>query len=477
MRRCLWATLLTCTLGSLSACGGGASGAGGVPPGISPKVATHFSVTVPTEAAPSTFFTVTVVALDDSNNRVFGYAGTVHFTSSDPHALLSVDSPVMEGTITFSAVLTSLGSQTITATDENSPKITGVSDAIDVATDPNQHGFQATGNMGTGRAAHTATLLADGKVLVTGGFDGTGDSATAEIYDPTSGTFNPTGSMTIGRSLHTATLLDHGPAITNGQVLITGGMTGLATAELFDPATGTFTATGSMSEPRSEHTATLLANGMVLVTGGSPDNSAELFDPATGTFSATGGVGLAGLGWGSTATLLSDGTVLVAGGRDAESVFDGFASNGGALFNAASGTFTDSGGMSQPRYWHAAALLKTGMVLITGGINGGPTPYADLFDPKTRSFSPTANMQAERAQHTATSLNDGTVLVAGGSSQATPGGSLSTAEVFDPTTSQFTLTGPMSTGRYGQTATRLNNGTVLVAGGYGSAGNTAELYK
>jgi len=508
MKRCLFAAVSMCALCILNACGGGASGAngGGGAGGGGSQVATHFAVTAPTTASVSTFFSITVVALDGSNNTVFGYSGTVHFTSSDPQAVLSADSTLTKGTATFSASLSNLGSQTITATDTVTATITGTSNSIEVATNSNLHGFQATGDMGTERAAHTATLLANGKVLIAGGFNSTDVLATAELFDPAAGTFTPTGAMTTARFSHTDTLL------ANGKVLVTGGsdnlgdlathdshtatlrakgkalVTGvsdnsgdLATAELYDPATGTFTATGAMSEVRSEHTATLLGNGKVLVAGGAADNVAELYDPATGTFTATGEL-IVGGRWGCTATLLNDGTVLIAGGRDSEDVFDAFPLNDAELFNPATGTFTATGAMTQFRYNHTASLLKNGKVLLTGGFNGVPVPDAELFDPTTGSFSPTGIMGTARAQHTATLLNDGTVLVAGGFSFVAPG-SFSSTEAFDPATNKFTPTGPMGTPRFLHTATRLNNDLVLVTGGQSTItipevfASSAELYK
>src|ERR1700686_541392 len=126
-----------------------------------------------------------------------------------------------------------------------------------------------------------------------------------------------------------------------------------------------------MSKPRSEHTATLLANGTVLLAGGAAGNVAELFDPATGSFTATGELTVGGR-WGCTATLLKDGTVLIAGGRDSEDVFDALSLSDAELFNPATGTFTITGVMTQVRYGHAAALLNNGQVLLTGGFNGNP---------------------------------------------------------------------------------------------------------
>jgi hypothetical protein len=460
--------------------GGGAGGAG-------PQVASHFSLMAPATVPANTFFSVNVLALDASNNTVASYAGTVHFTSSDPQAVLPGDSSLNNGTGTFPASLASLGSQTITATDTAASTITGSSNSIAVATNPNAHGFHATGDMGTQRAGHTATLLQNGKVLIAGGYNNSEILATAELFDPTTGTFTPTGVMTTPRFSHTATLLQ------NGEVLIAGGSPSLAdlsggddtddlsTAELFDPTTGTFTATGAMSNQRSQHTATLLANGKVLLAGGAVGNAAELFDPATGSFTAAGDL-IVGGRWGCTSTLLHDGTVLIAGGRDSEDVWDGFPLNDAELFNPATGTFTATGAMTEFRYDHAAALLNNGQVLLTGGFNGSPVQDAELFDPTTGSFSRTGSMGTARADHTATLLNDGNVLVAGGFSYSPPG-SFSSAEVFDPTTNEFTPTGPMGAPRFAHTATTLDNGPVLVTGGQSRTtipevfASSADIYK
>ena len=505
MKRSLLAAASMCVLCILNACGGSGSHSTGGDAGRA-QLATHFAVTAPATASVATPFSITVLALDASNNTVAGYSGTVHLSSSDPQAMLSADSPLTNGTKSFSVMLETVGGQTIIATDTVVAAITGSSQSIEVSTSNNLHGFHATGDMGTERAAHTATLLQNGKVLITGGFNNAEILATAELFDPVSGTFTPTSAMTSPRFSHTATLL------ANGKVLVTGGssnlgdlathnsrtgnllakgkvvVTGesdtsddLATAELFDPATGTFMATGSMSEPRSEHTATLLANGKVLLAGGAAGNTAELFDPATGSFTATGELTVGGR-WGCTATLLKDGTVLIAGGRDSEDVFDAFPLNDAELFNPATGTFTATGAMNQFRYGHAAALLNNGQVLLTGGFNGNPVKDAELFDPTTRSFSRTGIMGTARADHTANLLADGTVLVAGGFSFVAPG-SFSSAEVFDPSTNMFTPTGPMGAARFLHTATLLNDGSVVVTGGQSSItipevfASSAETYK
>ncbi len=483
-------TMLALVLVGLAAyagCGGGNGGSNGsnVAGGAAPQVVSHLKLMAPATVSANTLFGVTVLALDASNNTVTSYSGTVHFTSSDPQALLPADSSLNNGAGIFSASLTNPGSQTITATDTAASRITGSSNSIDVATNSNLHGFQPAGDMGTERAWHTATLLQNGKVLIAGGFNGTEVLATAELFDPAAGTFTPTGDMTSPRFAHTATLLQ------NGKVLIAGGspsmvdLSGaddsddLTTAELFDPATGTFTATGGMSNQRSQHAAALLANGKVLLTGGTVGNAAELFDPATGSFTATGNLVVGGR-WGCTATLLHDGTVLIAGGRDDEDIWDGLPLNDAELFDPATGTFKATGTMIQFRYDHAATLLNNGQVLMTGGINGTPVQDAELFDPATGSFSRTGSMSAPRADHTATLLEDGTVLVAGAFSYSGP---FASAEVFNPTTSNFSPTSSMETARFHHMATRLTNGEVLITGGQSTItipevfASWAELYK
>jgi Putative Ig domain len=233
----------------------------------------------------------------------------------------------------------------------------GGGDLIAELYDPTAGTFTATGSMGAQHLGQTATLLQNGQILIAGG-----ETARAELFDPSTGAFMATGSMTVSRSGHTATLLP------DGRVLIAGGVQdfgpgtvpilgpGVASAELYDPVSGTFTSTGSMSEGRFGHTATLLVDGTVLVTGA--DDTAELFSPGTGTFSV---VGAPSTGFGATATLRNDGTVLVAGGLNRVSQATA------ELFAPESGGFVATGSLITARDGHTATLLVDGTVLITGG--------------------------------------------------------------------------------------------------------------
>jgi hypothetical protein len=330
-------------------------------------------------------------------------------------------------------------------------------------------GWTPTGALTRVRYNHTATRLADGRVLVAGGL---GDTAT-EVYDPTTRSWSVTGSLSTRRSGHTATLL------ADGRVLVAGGYLGastLATVEVYDPATGSWSLTGSMSSPRFSHTATLLADGRVLVSGGYGGSShletAEVYDPATGFWSPTGSMSTRR--GAHSATRLSTGKVLVQGG---------VTSGGGYLVTAevydpATGSWSPTGSMAEPHYGRQGVLLADGRVLVVGGTSySAYLATAEVYDPATGSWSPTGSLSSPRDTYTATLLPDGKVLVAGGTSGG--GTYLATAEVYDPATGSWSSTSSMSSKRYAHTATPLPDGKVLVMGGSSGGGSylaTAELY-
>lgn len=340
--------------------------------------------------------------------------------------------------------------------------------------------FTATASpMTAARYFATATVLPDGKVLIAGGDNTASESgalASAELYDPALGTFTATaGPMTAARYLHTATLLP------NGKVLIAGGLDNnvnpLASAELYDPALGTFAATiGPMIATRYAQTATLLPNGKVLIAGGintsHPVAGAELYDPASGTFAVTGAL-VTARGY-HTAALLSNGKVLVAGGY-----FPVLAS--AELYDPALGTFAITGPLTSGRLLYTSTLLANGEVLVVGGTSNasasGALASAELYDPALATFTATAGpMTAARFGHAATLLPNRTVLVTGGANST---GSLTSAELHDSALETFTATaGPMTAARNYHTSTLLPNGQVLVAGGFSNSGPlaSAELF-
>ena len=330
--------------------------------------------------------------------------------------------------------------------------------------DPSPGSVVETKSMSVPRAAHSATLLPNGKVLIAGGCtldscEMADDGATAELYDPAKDEFTPTGRMTTERVSHTATLLP------NGKVLIAGGFDRngeLASAELYDPATGSFSATGSMSTPRGGNSETMLPNGKVLMAGGFNGgrwlSTAELYDPGTGSFSATGEMG--GRRGIHTATPLPDGRVLVAGGSSGR----GEILVSAEVYDPNTRTFRRVGDMKVARHKHAAIALRDGRVLIVGGSDArdgrGRYNSAELFDPTAGAFSATGSMAAERFKLSGSLalLTTGAVLVGAGDEQV---------EAYDPASGVFrAVGGGVDANLAFTTATVLPDGRVLLAGGY-----------
>lgn len=347
--------------------------------------------------------------------------------------------------------------------------------------------WTATGSMIEARFSHTATLLADGRVLVAGGLSGGKGQASAELYDPRTGIWTATGSMLTGRGAHTAKLLGDGTVLVIGGISVTGGPGAdieLASAELYDPGTGSWTATGSMAVARARGASTVLPDGRVLVAGGWGSTerfgpklaSAELYDPFTGAWTATGSMTQARDG--HSVTVLPDGMVLVAGGY----VNARLAS--AELYHPVSGIWTATGSLPEPFLGHTDLLLPNGTVLIAGGdVPSGPgalaSAHAALYDPATGTWTAIASMGTPRLELSGVLLPDGRVLVMGGQVSGGPDPApIGSAEVYDPATQTWMAIAEMSQARSRHTATLLPDGRVLVAGGgaRGDALASAELY-
>lgn len=423
--------------------------------------------TAPTDSYGGAFH---VVATSQSDRKAQGYA------------VVSV-APIQVTVSPESITLPPGGSTSFTAKVAGLPNTT-VSWAV----------LEPGGGSVTGTGSYTAPSTTGFFHLVATSIMDSSRSGSATIAVTTSsGRFTPTGDTKDPRIFHTATLLS------NGHVLVAGGahradrlcFGGISSAEIYDPATGVFSYTGAMFALRYAHTATRLTNGEVLVTGGfgsgydcedrgePAQSSAELYDPASGAFRAATSMTM-GRG-GHTATLLLNGEVLVTGGGDQGGgllPFYGTATNTAELYDPVQGVFVRTGDMAASRLGHTASLLKSGKVLIVGGTESSeaaPTNAAEIYDPATGNFTATQNMSTPRSGHTATVLGDGRVLIAGGYTASTSDGfqATNTTEIYDPSTGAFSPNGKMEIGRFGHTATLLPNGTVLVTSGNDA---TAEIY-
>ncbi|HEY3862074.1 MAG TPA: kelch repeat-containing protein [Verrucomicrobiae bacterium] len=329
--------------------------------------------------------------------------------------------------------------------------------------------------LNTARQGSTATLLPNGLVLAAGGTDANGVLASAELYNPATGAWTATGSMKTARANHMATLLP------SGLVLAAGGMnaggTPITTAELYNPATGAWTATGALTAAREYPTATLLPNGLVLAAGGlgtgnRPLSTSELYNPATGKWASSGFLHAARAY--HTATLLPSGFVLAAGGVNAS----GNSISNAEIYNPTAGTWAVTGSLNMARDWHTATLLPNGLVLAAGGIgaSGNTISSAELYNPVSGRWTNCNPLNTAREAHSATLLPNGLVFVSGGENFAM--GLLASGELYDPLHGTWDWTCSLNTARLYHTATLLPDGLALMAGGEAARATlaSAELY-
>ena len=336
--------------------------------------------------------------------------------------------------------------------------------------------WTATGSMARTRDSAVAVPLQDGKVLVVGGNSNMADPA-AEVYDPTTGTWTATGPMvTPGWSFAAARLLD-------GRVLVVSADGTATSADLYDPGKGSWTATGSMGTARYATSLTLLRDGKVLLVGGDTVThffnpsvaSAELYDPATGSWTPTGSMSTV-RSW-HTATLLGNGKVLVVGGAN-ENDTQSYGLASAELYDPGTGTWTPTQDMTEVRLSHMATLLGDGRVLVVGGSCGcdeGISATAEVYDPTTGSWTAAGSLSAPLEGFTATLLPDGRVLVTGGMDtrpvNASDAPASAAAELYDPRTDRWESTVDMVQVRTRHSAALLPDGTVLVAGGISVRGS------
>jgi hypothetical protein len=371
----------------------------------------------------------------------------------------SISSPA-SGTWTPTGTLTTADSGSATLLLDGRVLIVGNAATSPEIYDPKTGKFTSTGPALKDGNFATATRLADGRVLFVGGNNDTTTFATAQIYDPATGKFSPTGSLITGRMGHTATLL------ADGRVLIAGGSTFNYAASL-------------MAVPLAYHPG---AGGPTKIpermTGPAMLASAELYDPVTGKFSSTGSM-TTGRDY-AAAALLADGRVLIAGGGNEGSA----AAASADLYDPRTGKFSGTGSMLVAQYAEGALLLPDGRVLIYAGNDGnGPVYSMEFYDPKTGKFSSAGSMDTNRGFYTATLLADGRVLLVGGYdvSKGKTEGYLASCEVYDPATDTLTPTGSMGTARLANSLTTLPDGRVLADGGVSGGDpfnlSSAELYQ
>ena len=334
--------------------------------------------------------------------------------------------------------------------------------------------WSAVAPLSQARWATASVVLRDGRVMVVGGATGTSSSnavTSATVFDQATGFWSSVTGMLQPRAYAMAVVL------ADGSVLVAGGSRNgqpLDTAERYSPATDTWVAAGRLNLPRTQGTLTLLPDGRVLVVGGGVEGgpdwnstaSAELFDPKRGVWTLTAHMSVARAR--HSATLLPDGKVLVAGGATTFHGETGSVTAGAELYDPKTGTWQAAAPMSKPRYVHGAALLPDGRVLVAGGwyatSNSDPShETAEIYDPAANRWTGTGSMKNARAEYGLVALPDGRILVAGGIDPAyrVQAG----AELYDPATGLWQATGKLPAGTMGSAMQVLPNGLVLIAGG------------
>ena len=325
--------------------------------------------------------------------------------------------------------------------------------------------MESTAPLAAARDSHSAAALPDGRVLVAGGNDSMGTNvhtlASTEIYDPVSRSYSAAAPMNVSRSGHlSAVLADGRVLVAGGRSTDTGGWD-IASAEIYDPATNTWSVTGALQETRRLGEAVTLLDGHVLMVGGDPGlNSSEIYDPASGSFGASA-VLLTPRGRPAIARL-ADGRVLMAGGFDAST--GGYLSSV-EIYDPSTGNWSYTGSLLAARAYATATLLTDGKVLIAGGNTNSSFPAAaELYDPVSGTFSASGALNVPRQSHVATRLASGDVLISGGT--ASTWQTEDSSEIYAAASGSWYRAGRLNGARNGHTQTLLGNGDVLVAAGW-----------
>jgi hypothetical protein len=488
-KRCLGLTLL----GLLLACGGGGGGSSTTAEAPTLSLTNASSNLAPFYPGKEVFLLPTYTSgtgkitwLDNAGatqTRFIDKSGTLVQVNPLVTTVYTLTVTYQDPTQVRTNLLTKTESLTVTITPVATPPVA----------------FDLGGDMTVARSDHASMLLPDGRVLVMGGTDSVNVLKSSELFDPSTETWRASGDMKAARRGHSATLL------ADGKVLVTGGFDGkaaLATAEIYDPSTGVWTATlGPMVSSRRFHSAVLLSDGKVLIAGGvvgplvtADPKATELYNPATGLFTAYAtftetaagsgigtGLALPEARQGHTATKLSTGHVLFVGNSGVNSAAAKLLAYDSATPTAS--TWALAGTMTNTRYNHAAAVLNDNNVLITGGFGNqtGTSKSVEIYNPTSNAWSSVASMSTDRALHTSTKLQDGRVLVVGGYDGLK---ALTTVEIYDPTANTWTATSAskvLNTARAMHTSSLLSSGDVLIVGTYfqtsGTISKTTEIWR
>lgn len=352
---------------------------------------------------------------------------------------------------------------------------------VHAQSDPVPNTWSLTGSLPSPKYNHTLIVFDSGGALAAGGcdtFSCTTPSRASSTYDPATGLWTPAGDLVGNRTSHAATLLADGRVLASGGCVNTVGCTGIATAELFDPGSRTWQSTGALNTGRRSHVSLRLADGRVLVTGGigicnsqvcTTLASSEIYDPQTGQW--TGAAPMPQQRVGHVATLLNDGRVLVVGGCAGTGL--PCAASGAIAYDPALNAWSAAGAVLTPRTQATVTKLADGSAILAAGLNsqGFMETNVERYDPALNAWSAAGSLLVARVGATASLLQTGQILIAGGSGAS--------AELYDPATTLSNITGSMVVARGGFPAVALQTGDVLAAGGVdqtNTAVASAELY-